>query len=143
MEKLELELLVLCDQAVISREGKLSIIGIFDQIYAENIPATHSKMSVVGVVKGEINSDHTLHLFVSDPAGKELLPNQEIKINLGPGGRTNLVSEFINFPIPLTGIYKIELREDKFLLGQRELTVNRVGGSSHGAGSKVSGRVSN
>lgn len=40
-------LLLVADSANFSLEGKLNILGIFDQIFAPNFPANHPQMSLV------------------------------------------------------------------------------------------------
>ncbi|MBI3732047.1 MAG: hypothetical protein HY259_01120 [Chloroflexi bacterium] len=44
---MELTLALLADYANISREGKLNIMGIFEQIHAHNFPAVHAQMQLV------------------------------------------------------------------------------------------------
>src|SRR5918911_4363143 len=44
---MELTLALLADYANISREGKLNIMGIFEQIHAPNFPAVHAQMQLV------------------------------------------------------------------------------------------------
>ncbi len=44
---MELTLALLADYANISREGKLNIMGIFEQIHAFNFPAVHAQMQLV------------------------------------------------------------------------------------------------
>src|SRR5437870_1213864 len=34
----------LCDYAIVSQEGKLSVLGIFDNVHAGQLPAIHQKM---------------------------------------------------------------------------------------------------
>ncbi len=44
---MELTLALLADYANISREGKLNIMGIFEQIHAFSFPAVHAQMQLV------------------------------------------------------------------------------------------------
>ncbi len=44
---MQLTLALLADYANISREGKLNIMGIFEQIHAFNFPAVHAQMQLV------------------------------------------------------------------------------------------------
>ena len=44
---MELTLALLADYANISREGKLNIMGIFEQIFALSFPAVHAQLQLV------------------------------------------------------------------------------------------------
>lgn len=129
-EKLNLELLVLCDYALVSKENKLSILGTFDQIFVKKTPARHAKMFVVGVLKGEPDSRHTVKLTIKDSSGKNILPGQELKVNLGSNGRSNLITELGNLPLPLTGEYLIELSTSAGVIGKKEFSVYQTGGKN-------------
>ncbi len=136
MKKLNLkaELLVLCDSAFLSQENKLNIIGIFDQIFAAQIPSNYLKMSVAAVIVGEPETEHTVKLSIEDPNHKKIII-PELRAKLGNNGKTNIISELGNFPLPETGTYKIILEADGELLGTREFSVGHVNGSD----TKVSG----
>ncbi|KKQ42613.1 MAG: hypothetical protein US60_C0015G0024 [Microgenomates group bacterium GW2011_GWC1_37_8] len=127
--ELTLDFLSLCDYAVISRENKLSILGIFDQIFVNSLPSQHPKMFLVGILKGEPASTHNLQLLLKDPLDKDVLPNQELKVKLGTNGNSNFIAELNNLPIKLTGAYKIELFVDKKLLAKKEFNVFRTTGA--------------
>lgn len=126
-QKLNLELLVLCDYAIISKDNKLNILGIFDRLFVNKTPARHAKMFVVGVVSGEPDSKQVLKLTIKDPSGKDILPGQELKVNLGANGRSNLITELGNLPIPLTGEYQVRVSSSKGNLGEKTFGVYRAG----------------
>ena len=61
--------------ALVSREGKLSIIGIFTTAYTANLPYTHPRMSVVlGLALEEVDLGQTVELTVEllDPDAQQL-----------------------------------------------------------------------
>src|SRR3989344_2684656 len=101
--KLSLEFLILCDYAVISKENRLSILGIFDQIFIDNLPSQHPKMFVVGILKGEANGKHSLSMQLKDPEGKNIFPNQQMQVTLGGNGNSNFLAELNNLPLSLIG----------------------------------------
>ena len=119
------EIFVLCDTALISRENKLSIIGIFDQIVSDKIPFNYSKITLVAVLSGHPQTEHTLLLEIKDPADR-VISSISLKVVLGAGGRSNIITELANFPITYTGIYKAALSENKNLLAKSELSVGKT-----------------
>src|SRR3989338_9331554 len=57
-ETLSVNLFVICDYALVSQEGKLSINGIFDNIYTEQTPSIHPQTFIVLSLKGKPLSEH-------------------------------------------------------------------------------------
>jgi hypothetical protein len=119
------EIFVLCDTALISRENKLSIIGIFDQIVLDKIPFNYPKITLVAVVSGQPQTEHSLQLEIKNPAD-QVISSVNLKVVLGVGGRSNIITELTNFPISSTGIYKTILSENKKLLATSELSVGKT-----------------
>jgi hypothetical protein len=131
-KKIELDFLITCDDAILSKENKLSLIGIFDQIFVKKFPSAHSKMFVVGALRGNPGSDYSVKLKIEDSSSKEVMPTQEIKNNFGPNGGSNIIAELGNLPLSRAGAYKISLIAGKEVLGTRELNVFAVPGSEYG-----------
>ena len=121
------DIFVLCDSALISKDNKLSIIGIFDRIITDKIPSNFPKMSLVAVVSGQPQSAHSLRLGITDPAGKEVT-SLDLQVTLGATGTSNLISEITNFPLPLVGVYTISIYEGKKELINKQLNVNQSAG---------------
>ena len=133
---LQLDLLVVCDQAFVSKENKLSLIGIFDQIFTDKLPFNYLKLAIVAVIRGEPNGNYSVRLEIKDPSGKTT-PSPEFKFTLGSNGKTNLISEFGNLPLPLDGIYKVSLFVGKKAIGQTGFTVARTSAPSSVPGSNI------
>ena len=127
MTPLIVEIFVLCDLATVSQEQKLSIIGIFDQFFVANIPTSWSRMFLVAVVKGEAGKEYPLTLRLVPPGPTEQkFPDREIRVTLGPNGKANLMTELVNFPLPLAGLYKVELLNDSQKVGDLTFIVNKT-----------------
>ncbi len=127
MSKLTTDIFVLCDQAMVSQEQKLSIIGIFDQFYVENLPASWPKMYLVAVVRGDAGEEYPLTLKLTPPEKVENeFPPKEFKIKLGQNGKANVMTELVNFPLQVAGTHKIQLMHNKELIGQLEYKVNKT-----------------
>lgn len=50
---LKVALGLLADYANVSREGKLNILGIFEQISAQSVPAVHPQMQLVMALEAD------------------------------------------------------------------------------------------
>ena len=124
---LKTDLFVLCDYATVSREQKLSVIGIFDQFYVANIPTNWPKMFLVAVISGEPNHEYDITLKITPPGKTEQnFPDKSLKVTLGQNGRANLITELVNFPLPLAGTYKVEILEGAERVGTLEFKVNKT-----------------
>jgi len=130
MKKLSCNLLLTCDQTILSKDNKISLIGIFDQIFLPEIPGSHSKLSLVGIISGEPFSDQILTITLKDPKNQSVYPDQNLSVNLGTTGKSNLVAEFINLPIKYFGTYVFSLYVGKILLGSTTLTASQISQSS-------------
>jgi len=72
---MNVSLAVLADYANISREGKLNIMGIFDNINAANIPVAHPQMQLVATIEGapdDTGKEHPMAIELEDPAGETI-----------------------------------------------------------------------
>jgi hypothetical protein len=127
MKALSTEIFTLCDYATVSREQKLSVIGIFDQFYVANVPTNWPKMFLVAVLSGETNKEYEITLKIIPPGKTEQnFPDKDLKVTLGPNGKANLITELVNFPLPLAGAYKVEILEQSKKVGSLEFKVNKT-----------------
>lgn len=127
MAKTKLELLTVSDFASISQDGKLNIIGIFDQIYVPNLPATHVQFFIVGVISGEPNATENLWLQIESPGSKESVPKQNLEIRIGSNGHSNIIASIANMSIESYGIYRIVISNDEGILGEKEFGIFKTG----------------
>jgi uncharacterized protein DUF6941 len=123
---LNLRLGVLCDHALISQDGKLSLIGIFDHIGVIQLPAQHPRFFVVAVLQGETRASH-VEMELAAPDGRALMQEQ---IGIDPeaiaAGSGNLIAEVTMLPLELTGRYEFRLYSEGQVLGVIPLTVDAV-----------------
>lgn len=126
MSDVKADIFVLCDHASISQEQKLSIIGVFDNFFVSNIPAVWPRMYLVAVLKGEPDKEYNLKLKIVPPKGVQAsFPEKELTLKFGPGGKTNFMTEMINFQLPAPGKYKIQLSSAAKTVGDLEFTVTK------------------
>lgn len=101
---------LLCDYALTSNDGKLSIMGIFGNINFPSLPNAYSRFFVVIVLSLD-SGTHAVQLGMVDPVGQQLLPEPptlDVEITM-PGADTNLVFDFNNLPFNRAGIYQVQL----------------------------------
>ncbi|WP_414664089.1 DUF6941 family protein [Horticoccus sp. 23ND18S-11] len=115
---MKIELLALADFAA-DYGGKLSVIGIFDTIFARQMPAVHPHCCLA--VKLRFDKDEEgpkrLRLAICDDDGKLVLPAMEIPIQVAmpPDAPTNTIQVVANIggmKIESFGEYSIDLELD-------------------------------
>jgi hypothetical protein len=127
VEKTKLDLFTTCDYASISQEGKLSVVGMFDQIMVNSIPTAYAQFFIVGVLMGPPNKNETVTLGIKTPNGSDAIAPQKLDLVLGPNGKSNIIMNIGNFPISEVGFYKINLSLNGKKLGEREVGVFKNG----------------
>ena len=66
---------VLADYANVSREGKLNVMGIFDRVFARQLPSRFPPMQLVVRLEahpGELDAEHGIRIQLADPDGNAL-----------------------------------------------------------------------
>lgn len=115
---MKIELLALADFAA-DYGGKLSVIGIFDTIFARQMPAVHPHCCLA--VKLRFDRDEEgqkrLRLAICDDDGKLAIPAMElpITVTMPPGAETNTIQVVANIggmKIESFGEYSIDLELD-------------------------------
>ena len=95
---MDVTLAALADSANISQEGKLNILGEFDQINASNLPTRHPAMSLVLRLEAgpvEHGQEKQLDIKLLDADGNRVLDVGTAKVlvpNAGPGKRARIVT---------------------------------------------------
>ncbi|GEM_PF-4390341 len=126
MSDVKADIFVLCDHASISQEQKLSIIGIFDNFFITETPATWPRMYLVATLKGDPDKEYPLKLKILPPKGVQASFNEkELNLKFGAGGKTNFMTELLNFQLPAPGKYKIQLTSGEKLVSELEFSVTK------------------
>ena len=128
MKDLKTELMVICDYANVSREGKLNINGIFDEIWVQSFPGGIARAFLVATINGTPNTNYSLNLRVKNPTkGKNPIDNFALETMTGANGKNNMIVELINLGFENSGDYEVELYQDKKVIGSKTLKVGEVG----------------
>jgi hypothetical protein len=115
---MKIELLALADFAA-DYGGKLSVIGIFDTIFARQMPAVHPHCCLAVKLRfdKEEEGQKRLRLAICDDDGKLVLPAMEIPITVSmpADAQTNtiqVVANIAGMKIETFGEYSIDLELD-------------------------------
>ncbi len=120
----------LCDYATVSREGKLSVLGIFSQIHAAQVPLVHAQAFLAYELKinyAEVGRPVVLDIQIVDEDGKKLL-GARVNGAVQSGtpvkpGETPLIEQILgihNLTFPRFGVYNVNFFLNERLAKQLE-----------------------
>ena len=108
---------VLADEANVSQEGKLNLMGIFDRIAAAEFPVVHPKMVFAFRVEadsGDSGRAFPVHVAMEDEDGTPIFQAQgEIAAPPVPPGEfttANQIFALVGVQFPRPGIYRFVVR---------------------------------
>ncbi|GBE01458.1 hypothetical protein BMS3Bbin06_00306 [bacterium BMS3Bbin06] len=128
---LTVPLAIVADNANISREGKLNVLGVFEHINAQKVPTAHPFMSLVFVIEGEraeAEREHELKIQLVDADGKVIV-NVEggFKFGLPMSGqlriKANHIINLVNVNFPDYGTYEFNIIINKEVRKQIPITI--------------------
>jgi len=119
--KLHTEIITLCDYALISREGKLSINGIFDELRVQKFPGGIARAFFVATLRGD--ADAAYQLKISTESGKKVLNTLNLDVRTSVNGKNNIILELVNLGFEKEGDYKFVIYSDKDEVGSTQLKV--------------------
>jgi hypothetical protein len=130
---MEIDIFALCDFAQ-DVGGKLTIVGTFDTIFADVLPAIHPTLSIVARLRFSDSEagQHSFEISFSDDSGnKEVLPpfsrNLDVRIPSGEKwGNANIVIGIGQFQLPSYGKYYVNLSVDGKQVNSLPLNVKKV-----------------
>ena len=115
---MKIEVLTLCDFAA-DYGGKLSVVGLFDSIFARQVPAVHPHCCLAVKLRFDKTEagQKQLRLTICDDDGKAVLAPMELTINVAmpPDALTNtiqVVANIAGMKIDTFGEYAIDLAID-------------------------------
>lgn len=127
--------LLVCDQAFLSIDRKVNIIGVFETINAQNFPVTHQKFTLVGSIvatKGKFKLGVDI---VSEKTNQSiLLESQDREVNLpaSDGSRNfNFIIDLINTSFPEAGNYLVNVSIDSKIIASFNLALAKIQDSTN------------
>ncbi|OGY23881.1 MAG: hypothetical protein A2172_05095 [Candidatus Woykebacteria bacterium RBG_13_40_15] len=128
---------LLCDNAFLSIDKKVNIIGVFETIGASKFPITHPKFVIVGSIAPDKRKFKMSLNIVSEKSKEAILGNlQEREVSLPEESKDqnfNFIIEVVNASFNEPGIYKVEISIDDKVVG--EIPFKLVEGSLSSVGS--------
>jgi hypothetical protein len=109
---MQVKLALLADYANVTAEGKLNILGIFDRISVNEIPAVHPQMHLILRLEAhpaEHDRSHNVEIRLYDPDGQTVF---EVKGDVVPQGgvgqtiATNQILTLNNLQLSKSGGYR-------------------------------------
>jgi hypothetical protein len=116
---------LIADYALVDSMGKLSVVGIFDKLWAPVFPSLHPVLFLVAAWAGMPNQLVVAELRVWGPA-KELLVGGQQQVQFGPDGLAQGIFRLSPLPLPAAGEYVLELLAGGISLSHSTLTVVQI-----------------
>ena len=131
---MNVKLAVLADFASITREGKLNILGVFDELNTARLPAQVPIFYVVVAYEAgpaEFDSEKVTQIVLTDDDGNVMVRlEQKIKVSPAkrPGTRStmNQITGIVGLPFPKAGGYQFAILIDGGEATTIGLRVNQV-----------------
>jgi len=130
---MQLEIAALADCANVTADGKLNIMGVFDEISAPKFPALHPFMVLVVRLRLDFEDggrSHELSVAMEDEDGRQVfkadshVPTQAIAA--GASAHVNQVLNFASIGFREPGHYIFQLRWNGSDLGRVRLTIKAI-----------------
>lgn len=118
--------ILFCDYALISNDGKLSIIGEFDHLMSSSDRPVLNKGFLVASLIATPKKEFNLTLQLIDDAGKNEIFNRPINVTSGEDGKLNLILGFENLVFNGFGLYKAAILDDKEKVAEAKLHIVQV-----------------
>ncbi|HEV2291106.1 MAG TPA: hypothetical protein VGR60_04650 [Gemmatimonadales bacterium] len=115
---MQIVLAALADYALVDQAGRLSVVGIFSQVWVSQFPAEHRRTHLVIRVIGRRTEigEHKIRIRFLDPEGRELFGGEgTFHFGEPPAGVTDVEAAVIlayDLPLPRAGRYDVELTLD-------------------------------
>lgn|SRR5574341_1550640 len=126
-------LFLAADYANVTGDGKLNVIGIFNDINSYNFPARHPSMHIVAKLAPDLSEYGQRRMFtviLMDADGNHVMElSGEFEVPRGQGGRkpeVNIILNLKDIILPTPGRYQFVLLVDKDQKDELTLYVNQI-----------------
>jgi hypothetical protein len=131
---MHLQYVVLCDQVIISNDGKPSLIGILNDVQTSAVPVNVPRLAFAARIlftADETGRSHRVEVAINDPSGKEIgRPGGDITLPNAPAGvdsiAVDLPLQFDLMELASVGRYTFLLHIDAAAIGAAQLNVRQV-----------------
>jgi hypothetical protein len=116
----------LCDYASVSREGKLSMNGIFENINVRQLPIQHPLMFIVANISGVNDRDKFTCELIYDDKNKKPLASISQDVKVDPRRNFGFIGQFVNVRYDAEGEYLIKFYIDNKEIGSHSYKIKQV-----------------
>ena len=123
---MDVSLAALADYALVDKAERLSIIGIFDRIYAHAVPVIHKSAYLVLILqssRGDLGRDRDIRVEITDQDGRVIAGPIEANVRIDGNPITppsmNMVLHIEQLPFPAYGPYTVGI----FIAGDLKKTI--------------------
>ena len=112
---------ILCDDIRLEMGNKLSLMGIFENVYLPSFPAVLLRFATVNHWVGA--GDYQTQVRVVSPEGRDVAQSTQSTFRIEPDGYADNVTFFANVQLERAGRYSIQTYIDGKMVFQRPLFV--------------------
>ncbi len=123
---LQTEIVALCDYAMVSKENKLTIAGIFDELRTIKPPAVLARGFLVATVSGTPETAYKLTVELQHDRRKNIIPPTNVDIYTSTNGKNNIILELVGVTFPEEGKYNFRVYNEDISIGSTQLLVIHV-----------------
>lgn len=129
---MNIEAFLLCDAAT-EQQGKLNVLGAFDNIYAKKVPTMHPACALAVRIRFDKieEGNHSVRIQIIDQDGNNVCPKLEgnISVRTMPGHDStvaNLVLNIQRLEFKQYGQYRVDLAIDNKIEGSLPFHVREI-----------------
>jgi len=115
---------IVCDDVRLEMGNKLSLMGLFENIFLPQFPSALLKFAIVNHWIGE--GDFETHLKVLAPDRRELVASAPSKFSIENNGYADNVTFFTNVSFERAGAHTVQIYIDGHIAAERPLYVHHV-----------------
>jgi len=116
----------LCDYASVSREGKLSMNGIFENINVRQLPTPHPLMFIVANISGVNDKDKFTCELIQDDKGQKQIATISQEVKVDPRRNFGFIGQFVNVRYEAIGDYTIKFYIDNKEIGSHSYKIRQA-----------------
>jgi hypothetical protein len=124
MKKAELVYSIVCDDVRIEMGNKLSLMGVFENVFFQTFPSALLKFAIVNHWIG--SGQFETHVKVLAPDRKEIVVSAPSKFGIETNGYADNVTFFTNVAFERTGTHIVQIYIDGNIAAERPLYVHHV-----------------
>jgi hypothetical protein len=124
MKTAQLVYSIICDDVRIEMGNKLSLMGIFENIFFQTFPSALLKFAIVNHWIG--NGQFETHVKVLTPDRKDLVVSAPSKFAIENNGYADNVTFFTNVSFDRSGAHLVQIYIDGNIAAERPLYVHHV-----------------